>query len=122
MAGEVDPMLKTAQSGGTYADLAKQAQLFEDPMELLEVDPLRWDPDGTQSRMEKITNVLLDLFRQQGDLQSQITKLGVRSGDDYKNARSTLYLVEAKIAQLEKKFDTLKNRSYTKRQEWKSTP
>jgi hypothetical protein len=122
MAGEADPLLRTAQAGGTYADLAKQAALFEDPMELLEVDPIRWDPDGTQSRMERITNALLDLFRQQGELQAKITNLGVRSGDDYKNARSTLYTVESKIAQFEKKFDTLKNRSYTKRQEWKSTP
>jgi hypothetical protein len=113
-------MARVAKAGGTYADLAEQAKLIEDPQELLEVDPVRWDPLGTQSRMEKIANALLDLFRQQGDLQARISTLGVRSGDDYKGARSDLYVIEAKISAFEKKYDALKNRCYTKSREWRS--
>lgn len=120
---EGDGLLSAAQAGGTYRDLADQAKLFEDPYtDLLEVDPIRWNPVGTQSRMERISNTLSDLYRQQGELQSTIARVGRSGGDEYKNARTDLYIVEGKIKALEKRWDTLKNRGYTKKQEWAHTP
>ena len=99
----------------TWQDLAK---MVEDPYEQLEVDPARWDPIGTQSRMEKCTNALLDLYRRLGEVQSEISGMKeTRSGDAYHAARDRAIPLENQVKALELKWKTLKNRGYIKHQE-----
>jgi hypothetical protein len=105
----------------TWADLAEKAKLVEEPFEVLEVDPARWDPVGTQSRMEKVTNALLDLYRQQGENKKTLTELGVRSGDEYKAVHGAQLVIDSKIKALEKKHETLTGRAILKNQEYKRT-
>lgn len=97
----------------TWKDLAK----VEEPYEHLEVDPARWDPIGTQVRMEACANALLDLYRQLGEGQKKILELGVRSGPEYKTLRGEQIILESKEKALEKKWHTLRSRSYIKKQE-----
>ena len=101
-----------------WKDLTK----VEDPFEYLEVDPVRWDPIGTQSRLERCTNALCDLYRQLGEINTKIANLkGVRSGDEYHGLRAQAIPLEKQIEALEKKWETLKNRSYVKNQEYNHT-
>ena len=104
----------------TWADLAEKDRLIEDPFSILEVDPVRWDPDATQSRMEKIANALMDLYRQHGENQKQITLLGTRKAKGYPELRSAQILIESKINALERKHDILRSRSILKGQEFRS--
>lgn len=120
MAGEGDALLSAAKVGGTFKDLADRARLVEDVVELLEVDPLRWDPLTTQSRMEKISNALSILWTRLGELEV-IKGNADRKSQEYRDAQNEVHVVEAKIDTLKKRWETLKNRCYIKADEWRVT-
>jgi len=91
----------------------------EQPFDRLWVDPIRWNPDAIERRLLKITNSLM-VFRQEfGEKQGIVTKLGVRSGDEYKTLRADVIMLEEKIDALRDKRDVLREIMWNKRNERK---
>ena len=92
---------------------------MEGPFDVLDIDPALYTPGVINFRMLKITNALMDLYRQRGENQKHITELRKRSGDDYVKVRGEQYVVEDKIRALETKYETLKSMNYNHNAEMK---
>lgn len=114
-------MSDEGSSPKTWTDIARDQESVEDPQAPLDIDLARWDPITISTRLLKISNALIKLYKSQAESQKRISELGgKRSGDVYSATRGSLYIVEGNIKSLEEKRDTLKELSFNKRQEFKN--
>lgn len=108
----------SATDGLTWEQLMALEEV-EQPFDRLWVDPIRWNPDAIERRLLKITNSLMVFRQEYAKKQGIVTKLGVRTGDEYKGLRSEVIMLEEKIEALRDKRDVLRELMWNKRNEHK---
>jgi hypothetical protein len=114
-------MSDLTEGAKSWTDVAKEESMCEDPAEFLEIDLMRWSPDGVMVRLLKVTNALVQMHKEYSERQKEMNDLGLRSGPQYRPLRGEQIILEGKIKSLERKADSLTSLKIHKMQEMKNT-